>query len=229
MVLSGEEASFYTLHNTQTKLIDCVTVYRQKGHKKGGQSAQRFNRIHDNQVHEYVKKICERANAAFLDKDGTRLVIDGLIVAGMGDIKTQVLSSASTLHAALRAAIRKVITVARTDLSVILPQCQTMLLNGNDQAETELLERTLPSAFRGSGTIYGLDLLHKYIKRAMLQKLIVHDEHKIEEQWIELAKRHGVEVLRVRLQTELGRHFVTDYGGVMGVPWYEMAEDEEEL
>lgn len=66
IILSGEETSFYTCsvtqkdssnEITQTILSDQFTIHRLKSHKKGGQSAQRFNRIHDNQVAEYIKKI----------------------------------------------------------------------------------------------------------------------------------------------------------------------------
>ncbi len=231
IILSGEEASFYTcsisINNevTQTTLSDQFTIHRLKSHKKGGQSAQRFNRIHDNQVAEYIKKICDRANKVYLNDDFTKLKVKGLVVAGIADIKTQVIDS-QFLNETLRLDIKKVMTISQTNLSYVLPLCQDVFFNVDLQSESKILENNLPRGDNSDTIIYGLDILKTYIQQSMIKKLIVHRQVKNFDFFCELAANNGAEVVYLTLQNEIGQRFISDYGGVIGIPWYNNSHED---
>ena len=76
--INGENCELYTvdISNRDRKRTGNAHT-RLKQHKKGGQSAQRFGRLHDSQVTMYLKEIAEYARQVF-DESITKVVIAGI-------------------------------------------------------------------------------------------------------------------------------------------------------
>jgi peptide subunit release factor 1 (eRF1) len=90
VVADGDTARFYTLADdskSDVKLLQTISICRQKSQKKGGQSAPRFGRMQQNQVAAFVKLVAETANQLFLNKNG-RPSIKTLAFGGTGGDKT---------------------------------------------------------------------------------------------------------------------------------------------
>jgi peptide chain release factor subunit 1 len=62
-----------------------------KKHARGGQSASRFSRLRDEARHNYIRKVAELAATCFLKDNAT--TVQGLILAGSADLKTDLQSS----------------------------------------------------------------------------------------------------------------------------------------
>lgn len=60
-------------------------------HKTGGQSALRFSRIRDEFIHNYITMSAEHIVSIFMSKNNTICNINGLIIAGSGQIKHKLL------------------------------------------------------------------------------------------------------------------------------------------
>jgi peptide subunit release factor 1 (eRF1) len=70
---TGEDIHLYFLANEEkakAEEVGSLSVHRQKGQKKGGQSAARFGRIHDNQIAAFAKLVAETCNRKFLTSEG---------------------------------------------------------------------------------------------------------------------------------------------------------------
>lgn len=83
VIVTGEKCSIYSLKNDVTILKWSYKIDKQQGHRKGGQSAQRFNRIHMNQEKEYTKLISEKI-VSYKD------LFNHIFICGFGDLKDKV-------------------------------------------------------------------------------------------------------------------------------------------
>ena len=82
VVMDGKEATIAILNGKQTKILRRLNSTAHAKVHKGGQSAQRYNRLHDEAVEFYYKRIGE-AMDAFLEFKN----FEGVIVGGPGPAK----------------------------------------------------------------------------------------------------------------------------------------------
>jgi len=86
--VNGDEAKFFlvsqpdTTGNIEHKLLKTLSVYLPKGHRKGGQSAPRFQRMYLSALDKYVKDIVNLSLDLFR-QDGVSL-IKKLLITGNG-------------------------------------------------------------------------------------------------------------------------------------------------
>jgi peptide chain release factor subunit 1 len=82
---------FSTLSGTSKTILTRFSVDLPKKHSRGGQSALRFSRLRDEARHNFIRKVAETAADSFL-KDNV-VNVQGLILAGSADLKTDLQSS----------------------------------------------------------------------------------------------------------------------------------------
>ena len=84
--ITGKMYSFYKIIKTgehyDSKKIYSSAVRLPKKQKKGGQSAQRFCRIRNNEEAAYIKKVSEKVIEYFVDLEASKATIKKLIFAG---------------------------------------------------------------------------------------------------------------------------------------------------
>jgi peptide chain release factor subunit 1 len=89
-IVDGSGADFYIVSGNRRELVFTLADPNlPKKHNKGGQSAPRFGRIHDEKRDAYLKKVSEKINATFIDPETHKVIVEALIFAGCGDVKTQ--------------------------------------------------------------------------------------------------------------------------------------------
>lgn len=91
ILTSGNTTMYWSYSINSTKLLKTIKTDLPNKHKTGGQSAQRFERIRDEKISLYVKKICEIAVQLYCENG--LAVTSGLYVAGNAEIKHMVVSS----------------------------------------------------------------------------------------------------------------------------------------
>ncbi|MDD4930915.1 MAG: Vms1/Ankzf1 family peptidyl-tRNA hydrolase [Candidatus Colwellbacteria bacterium] len=230
VLIAGEEVTMYSHCGTKIDLIDKFTVHRQKSMKMGGQSAQRFGRIRENQIGEYVKKICERLEKNYVDFTVGSPSVKGLFIGGVGDIKDKVIMS-PFLNSLVSSNIRKVITMSEISLDKLMESCGDLTSYSEEEKES-LDEIELYTSRDLSRTVYGYDLLLKNIKDGGLEKIYIHSmvEEKFGKENFELAKTMGCKIILLQGKSAKSISFVNSYGGVLGVTWYDIEDnlvDEE--
>lgn len=83
IITSGERTEYYLCSESREySLKRVLTNDPPKGHKKGGQSAPRFQRLYEEAMKAYNTRIVENANQVF-QKDG-KFAIEFLIISGNG-------------------------------------------------------------------------------------------------------------------------------------------------
>ena len=83
LTIDTQEAGLGVLSGDRWQVEDTLTSGVSGKHRQGGQSARRFERLRDNELNEYYKRIAERAHRILIDQHKVK----GLIVGGPGPTK----------------------------------------------------------------------------------------------------------------------------------------------
>lgn len=92
IIVDGSGALYGTVQGNARDVLLKFSVDLPKKHGRGGQSSQRFARIRMEKRQNYVRKVCENATPLFIEDEKPN--VEGLIIAGCADFKTQVAESA---------------------------------------------------------------------------------------------------------------------------------------
>eukprot|EP01047_Picozoa_sp_COSAG01_P023818 COSAG01_NODE_1451_length_10269_cov_16.336578_8_plen_447_part_00 len=93
IVMDGHGCLYGTLSGNTRTVLHKFSVDLPKKHGRGGQSAQRFARLRMEKRHNYVRKCAETAVQFFIDGPNARANVNGLVLAGSADFKTELAQS----------------------------------------------------------------------------------------------------------------------------------------
>merc|ERR1712048_1017251 len=92
LIMDGNGSLFGTVQGSNREVLHKFTVDLPKKHGRGGQSALRFARLRLEKRHNYVRKVAEIATQLFIP-DGQRPNVQGIILAGSADFKSELMRS----------------------------------------------------------------------------------------------------------------------------------------
>jgi peptide chain release factor subunit 1 len=81
--LDTQEAGFGILTGDRWEVVESLTSGVAGKHRQGGQSARRFERLRDNELNEYYRRVADYAHKIFIDQYD----IKGIIIGGPGPTK----------------------------------------------------------------------------------------------------------------------------------------------
>jgi peptide chain release factor subunit 1 len=91
IVMDGNGTLYGTLQGNTRDVLHKFTVELPKKHGRGGQSALRFARLRLEKRHNYVRKVAEMANQLYLHDN--KPTVNGIVLAGSADFKTELMNS----------------------------------------------------------------------------------------------------------------------------------------
>eukprot|EP00594_Rhizosolenia_setigera_P013605 CAMPEP_0178972734 /NCGR_PEP_ID=MMETSP0789-20121207/21222_1 /TAXON_ID=3005 /ORGANISM="Rhizosolenia setigera, Strain CCMP 1694" /LENGTH=463 /DNA_ID=CAMNT_0020660303 /DNA_START=159 /DNA_END=1550 /DNA_ORIENTATION=+ len=92
IVMDGNGSLYGTVQGSNREVLHKFSVDLPKKHGRGGQSALRFARLRLEKRHNYVRKVAELATQLFIT-DGQRPNVQGLVLAGSADFKSELMRS----------------------------------------------------------------------------------------------------------------------------------------
>lgn len=110
IVMDGNGALFGLLTGNTRTVLHKFSVDLPKKHGRGGQSALRFARLRLEKRHNFVRKVAEIAVTQFIP-DGQKVNVNGLILAGSADFKTELYTS-ELFDQRLKAKVLKTVDVS---------------------------------------------------------------------------------------------------------------------
>ncbi len=225
VLIGGDEVLMYNFSGSRYNQIDKITICRQKNHKMGGQSAQRFDRIHDNQVNEYVKKISERINLNYIDRSNGSSIVKRLIIAGVGDVKDRVIRD-GWLDKIILSILTKVITLSQLSIIKVLDKLPDLIKQSVSEDDSKILDTINNDLHNGNNEIvYGLEEIKESIRNCKLKELVVHvsienSENSIDPGMLDIARETGCRVYILNSYSEKCISFINNYGGIIGRLWF---------
>jgi peptide chain release factor subunit 1 len=110
LIVDGRGALLAEVCGARSTVLARLDVELPNKHGRGGQSARRFERLVTERRANYVRRVCEMANAHLLS--GERVAVKALVLAGPGELKRRVAES-PLLDARLRQVVVNMLDTAQ--------------------------------------------------------------------------------------------------------------------
>lgn len=247
VIIDGEQTHCYILNGANKTFLGKIYGHIPNKHNKGGQSAPRFGRIRDEEIHSYIKKICEFIKQCFVERND----LSGLVLAGPAELKNNV-SKSETLDYRLKDKIISIVDTSyggRTGLNNAILLSADAMNNMSISKERILVENFMKEIAKDSSkycfgiqdTMYCLELgaVNELIIWEDLELLRVVTKEKVEytfdctqldseilqidtfTDWIaENYKDYGTNLHFISDKSQEGSQFCKGFGGIGGILRY---------
>lgn len=210
IIMDGNGALFGTLSGNTREVLHKFTVDLPKKHGRGGQSALRFSRLREEKRHNYVRKVAEVAVQNFVT--GDKVNVNGLVLAGSADFKTE-LSKSDMFDNRLQAKIIKIVDVSyggENGFNQAIELSAETLANVKFVQEKKLLDKYYEEIAQDTGKYcYGIDDTLKALDLGAAEVLIIHEN--LETIRYALKDPEGSEVIRFSKPPREGEKENKDY------------------
>lgn len=176
VVMDGKEATVAILKGKHIRVVRRLNSTAHQKFSKGGQSAARFGRIHDETVEKYYQRIGEAMNA-FLDVKGLK----GVIVGGPGPSKEGFMRLKAFNY---QLKILGVVDTGYTDefgLRELLEKSGDIIAEQEAIKEKKLLDEFMHEIVKDGLATYGLDEIRTALESKKAAKLLISEGLELKE------------------------------------------------
>ncbi|MEK6955429.1 MAG: peptide chain release factor aRF-1 [Nanoarchaeota archaeon] len=187
----------------------------------GGFSQARYARLKEEAEHEFYKRIADIANTEFLalGKD-----LRGILIGGPGPTKES-FHSRDYINNQLKKIVIGIKDIAYTDesgLHELVNKSQDILAQEEIIKEKKLVQEILELLAKNSDKIaYGFSDVKKALEMGAVEKVLISEEFKQEEELEQLASNTGAQLFIISTETKEGVQ-LRDLGGVAAVLRYKI-------
>jgi len=225
LVLDLHEASWGILHGTRIESVTNITSLVPSKQGRGGQSAQRYERLRDVAINDFFTKVGERVSNTFLAIPDFHKVFKGIIIGGSGPTKDTFMKG-SYLNHEIKKKIISIHNVGYTDesgLRELVDNAKDDLANVGLVREKKMIDEVLKEIGRSSGmATYGIEHVKKSLESGAIAILLLSDDlpSEIIEDLTEKAMLKGIDVEMISSSFESGNILKTAFGGVVALNRY---------
>eukprot|EP01100_Stratorugosa_tubuloviscum_P012582 TRINITY_DN6012_c0_g1_i1.p1 TRINITY_DN6012_c0_g1~~TRINITY_DN6012_c0_g1_i1.p1 ORF type:complete len:436 (+),score=216.07 TRINITY_DN6012_c0_g1_i1:159-1466(+) len=180
VIMDGNGTLFGTLSGNTREILHRVSVDLPKKHGRGGQSALRFARLRLEKRHNYVRKITELAVQMYITNE--KVNVTGIILAGMGDFKSE-LASTDMLDGRIKEKIIKIVDVSYggdNGFNQAIELSAEVLSNVKFIQEKKLITQFMEEISRETGKYcFGIDDTLQALKAGAVEHLILWENLEI--------------------------------------------------
>jgi peptide chain release factor subunit 1 len=155
---------------------------------KGGQSAQRFERVRAGLIHDFYKKIAEQIHKN-IPKG-----VKGIVMGGPGPAKENFLRD-ELLHSDYKKLILGPISTSGADesgLHELVQRASDLLAEASVMKEKKLMQKFFEELQKDSGLVtYGINPTVKALQAGAVEIILVSDELELEELEVECSQGHA--------------------------------------
>jgi peptide chain release factor subunit 1 len=216
LVLDLAEATIGYLKGSNVRVYAEIKSQVPNKHHHGGMSSLRFERLRDDAINEYFKKISEKCTSAFLGK-GLR----GVIIGGPAKTKNDFMAG-GYLHHELRKMVTGIYDVEHSNeigLKEAMAAAEGQLTNCSVFQEKRILDRFWSESGSDGLGVSGMADTLKGLNVGQLQTLIMSDSLDIEmiENLKQIADQYDTEVLMIGEDEDFGKTFASTVkiGGIL--------------
>jgi peptide chain release factor subunit 1 len=175
LVIDQGEATIGLLEGKRITPLKNVQSLVPRKHRMGGQSARRFERLHEQAVHEFFTKIGDLATEAFLN----RRDLKGLLIAGPGYTKDAFVKE-GYLHHELAKKVLGTFDAGYTDetgLRELVANAADVLRDLDLMREKSLVQRLMDEIRKEDGGLaaYGEDVVRRALGLGAVDTLLVSE------------------------------------------------------
>ncbi|MGQ0798098.1 MAG: peptide chain release factor aRF-1 [Methanobacteriota archaeon] len=176
LVMDQGEATLGLLRGKRIEVIKNLQSLVPRKHRMGGQSARRFERLHDLAVHEWYEKIGNTMTDAFLN----RPEVQGILVGGPGYTKEEFANQDHIHHEIKKKLIPSFLDTGYTDeygLRELVEKARDVLAGIDLMREKNLIQRFMDEVRKEAGGLsaYGEQEVRDALQHAAVDTLLLSE------------------------------------------------------
>jgi len=225
IIVERDQATIGLVKGSRVEVLDELEDYIPGKHMMGGQSQRRYDRIIEQMVDDFLKKVAQRANELFLPilESGK---LKAVVVAGPGYAKADFVKSGY-----LDYRLQKLVDPHLIDVSYQGEEGVREVISKAQDVVQLSLYRDVMNAFetfkmhlaKGTGlVIYGPDDVAKAIEMGALSALLIHESRPDVEAWKERAGASGAKVYIIPESLPESEWFLKTFDGLAGLLRYKV-------
>ncbi len=175
IVLDRREAAVGILKGKRIEPLAYATSNVPGKHRQGGQSSVRFERLREIAIHEFYKRIGEKANEVLLPYNGDLI---GILIGGPSPTKEEFYEG-GYLHHELQKRIIGLFDVSYTDesgLYELVEKASDALQELDIMREKRIMNRFLKEVVNDGSAAYGEDEVRRYLEMGAVDTLLISED-----------------------------------------------------
>jgi len=195
VVLDGREATIATLKGPYIRVLKRLNSTAHAKVRKGGQSANRYERAIQESTEDYYKRIASSINDIFEQGLQNGVKFKGLIVGGPGPSKENFLKQNALNYQIKVLGIYDTGYTDETGLNELVEKAQELLKEQEASQERQVLERFMRELSSGELASYGYANVKEKLEKKQASMLIVNDDLELYSE--KVSSQLGMEVMLV--------------------------------
>lgn len=180
IVLDSKEATVATLKGKHLNIASNMTSNVWGKHSKGGQSAQRFERLREKALDQFLKRVAELANREFSGDENLRVILAG----GPGPTKNKFLKG-DYLKNDVQEKIASVYDTGYSSeqgIKEIINKAEDVLKDLDVMKEKELVNEFMEGVVSGENMVtYGEAEVRRHLNNGAVDTLLVSEDQNLEK------------------------------------------------
>ncbi len=223
ILVERDAATIGLLKGSRLEILEELEDYIPGKHHKGGQSQRRFDRIIEQMVHDFYKRVGEHAARHFLPllEQGK---LKAILIGGPAYSKYDFYEGDYLDYRLKRIVLPKLIDVGYQGE----PGLREMLLKAGDLLKEQMYVDALKAVeefklhlAKDTGmAIYGEDEVKAALQMGAVKTLIIDEERPDVDEWLELAKKYGAKPVLLSSDVPESEWIRKTFGGIAGILRY---------
>ncbi len=220
IIVERDEATIGLLKGSYIEVVDEIDSYIPGKHHKGGQSQRRYDRIIEQMVEDFYKRVAERAKEIFLPllEQGK---LKGILVGGPGYSKNDFVKGEYLDHRLKKIVMKRLIDVSyqgEAGLREMVMKAQD-LLEGQKYVEAmRKIEELKTHMARDDGlVVFGEEEAKYAAEMGALETLIVVEDHPRLEELRSIAEKSSAKIIIIPPSLPEGMWIKSSFDGVVGI------------
>ncbi|MEB3774205.1 MAG: peptide chain release factor aRF-1 [Desulfurococcales archaeon] len=225
MIIERDQATIGVLRGGRLEVLEELDDYIPGKHKMGGQSQRRFDRIIEQMVEDFFKRVGEHAARHYLPLlEKGRL--KGIIVAGPGYAKLDFVKGKYLDYRLQQLVSRELIDVAYQGdqgLKEVVMKAENVVQAQMYREAVKALEEFKAHLAKNTEMIvYGPAEVKQALEMGMVKTLLIHDEREDVEEWRDEAERYGAKPVIIPPSIPEAEWFKNVFDGIAGILRYRL-------
>ncbi|WP_042667614.1 peptide chain release factor aRF-1 [Desulfurococcus amylolyticus] len=220
LIVERDAATIGLLKGNRLQVVEELEDYIPGKHQKGGQSQRRYDRIIEQMVEDFYKRVGEHANNVFLPllEQGK---LKALLVGGPAYAKYDFMEKDYLDYRLKKIVLPEFIDVAYQGE----PGLREMIMRAGDLLKEQEYAETLKAIeefkyhlAKDDGLIvYGEEEVRNALEMGLVGILLISEQREDIEEWLELARKRGAKPLVVSTDIPEGEWFAQTFNGLAGI------------
>jgi len=223
ILVERDAATLGLLKGSRLEVLEEIEDYIPGKHHRGGQSQRRFDRIIEQMVHDFYKRVAEHAKEKFLPliEQGK---LKAILIGGPAYSKYDFLEGDYLDYRLKRIVLPKLIDVGyqgEVGLREMIMKASDILKEQEYVDALKAVEEFKLHLAKDDGMIvYGEEEIKRALEMGAVKTLIIHEELPNAYEWAEYAKKFGAKPVFISDDVPEGAWIKKTFGGLIGILRY---------